>query len=453
MKKKELSYEEVYQGFLDRGLQLDILKEDFVDRYTKMKCHCIKHPQTDLYYSWQYVRLGRFSCKDCNKENPQYHKYLSIEERIEFINNNTRFTYISGMTNKILDTIIVSCDKGHQFSTNYNSLKRGKINCPFCDNKLPSDYWNVKTCQEWLNINNINYTILDFKRLSSGNKVKIHCGNPKHKSYWTAWSHIQEGTRCKECYYEQNNKTDWTLERAKEYLKTFSLKMIDESQYVSSHKRIPCEDNDGFIYMVSIHYLNRNRTVFSLWKGNPYVVHNIKLFCKLYRPDYEFLSDKYYGNKYIHKWKYTGDFYDNKEHIREFDMKFGSFINNWCKHPDLSKSQLEIECIRILKKYKVNYIEQKTFNNCVYKIKLRFDFYLTDYNVCIETDGTQHIIPVEKWGGMEALRETIIRDNIKNKYCEDNNISLIRIPYNKIRHMEEVLLKELQALSINLESA
>ena len=108
-------------------------------------------------------------------------------------------------------------------------------------------------------------------------------------------------------------------------------------------------------------------------------------------------------------------------------MKFGSFINNWCKHPDLSKSQLEIECIRILKKYKVNYIEQKTFNNCVYKIKLRFDFYLTDYNVCIETDGTQHIIPVEKWGGMEALRETIIRDNIKNKYCEDNNINLLSI--------------------------
>ena len=79
MNKKELLYEEVYQGFLGRGLQLDILKEDFVDRYTKMKCHCIKHPQTDLYYSWQYVRLGRFSCKECNKENPQYHKYLSIE--------------------------------------------------------------------------------------------------------------------------------------------------------------------------------------------------------------------------------------------------------------------------------------------------------------------------------------------------------------------------------------
>lgn len=37
--------------------------------------------------------------------------------------------------------------------------------------------------------------------------------------------------------------------------------------------------------------------------------------------------------------------------------------------------------------------QQKTFNNCINpktNKKLRFDFYLPDYNCCIEYDGEQH---------------------------------------------------------------
>lgn len=38
----------------------------------------------------------------------------------------------------------------------------------------------------------------------------------------------------------------------------------------------------------------------------------------------------------------------------------------------------------------IEYIKQKTFENCIDKRKLKFDFYLIKLNICIEFDGIQH---------------------------------------------------------------
>ena len=69
------------------------------------------------------------------------------------------------------------------------------------------------------------------------------------------------------------------------------------------------------------------------------------------------------------------------------------------------------------------YETEKTFNNCVNKNKLRFDFYLYNQNLCVEYNGIQHYKVVEKFGGLDAYNDNILRDAIKNKYCDDNNIN------------------------------
>jgi very-short-patch-repair endonuclease len=65
--------------------------------------------------------------------------------------------------------------------------------------------------------------------------------------------------------------------------------------------------------------------------------------------------------------------------------------------------------------------------------------------VCVEYDGSQHYHPVEYFGGEKVFKETQKSDAIKNKYCSDNGIKLIRIPYkNKSSaEIETVLKKEL----------
>ena len=86
-----------------------------------------------------------------------------------------------------------------------------------------------------------------------------------------------------------------------------------------------------------------------------------------------------------------------------------------------------------LSEMSIQYAKQKTFKECVNPKTgrlLRFDFYLPDYNICVEYDGEQHYYYNDKgWNTKEKLKMTRYRDNIKNKFCKENDIKLIRIPY------------------------
>lgn len=105
---------------------------------------------------------------------------------------------------------------------------------------------------------------------------------------------------------------------------------------------------------------------------------------------------------------------------------------NGCGCPVCKISKGEKNIMNLLKSYNINYIYQKTFDNCKgYKNKLPFDFYLPDLNTCIEFDGIQHYESVEYFGGEETLKKTLETDKLKNEYCLNNNIRLIRIKYNE----------------------
>lgn len=86
--------------------------------------------------------------------------------------------------------------------------------------------------------------------------------------------------------------------------------------------------------------------------------------------------------------------------------------------------------------------------------KFRFDFYLPDYNLMIEYDGEGHYKPI-KYGGItdeEAERKLNKRqyyDQLKNEYCELNNINLLRIPYWNRENIYEIIDNYLQRLSGN----
>lgn len=91
----------------------------------------------------------------------------------------------------------------------------------------------------------------------------------------------------------------------------------------------------------------------------------------------------------------------------------------------------------------IKHIEQYKFDDCIYKDKLIFDFYIPSLNTCIEYDGEGHYEPFRFSKNKEAmqkkLEETKIRDTIKTQYCKDNNIKLIRIPYFEFDNIDEIL--------------
>lgn len=69
--------------------------------------------------------------------------------------------------------------------------------------------------------------------------------------------------------------------------------------------------------------------------------------------------------------------------------------------------------------------------------KYRFDFYI-DNKYIIEFDGIQHFLQREKWESLENIHQ---RDLEKNKYCFENNIPIIRIPYNKKFDLKDLILE------------
>lgn len=79
----------------------------------------------------------------------------------------------------------------------------------------------------------------------------------------------------------------------------------------------------------------------------------------------------------------------------------------------------------------IQYEYQKRFVDCKNERMLPFDFYLPNYNCCIEYDGAQHFKEVDLWGGQEYLLQRQYNDQIKNDYCKKNNIYLIRIRYDE----------------------
>lgn len=112
--------------------------------------------------------------------------------------------------------------------------------------------------------------------------------------------------------------------------------------------------------------------------------------------------------------------------------------------PDCRESKGELLIKKYLDNNTIFYYSQHRFNDCRNILPLPFDFYLPDYNLCIEFDGLQHYIPIELFGGEETFRKLQVNDNIKNQYCTNRNIKLLRIHYSKLSNIENIL-------SINLK--
>ena len=142
--------------------------------------------------------------------------------------------------------------------------------------------------------------------------------------------------------------------------------------------------------------------------------------------------------KHFNKYDYSSVVYNGcKEKIKIICPSHGIFKQTPDKHvqgdgcPKCNSSKGEIEIEQYLIKNRIDYKSQYKFKNCININPLPFDFYLPDYNMCIEFNGRQHYESISYFGGQKALEETQKRDKIKIEYCYNNNISLLIIKHNE----------------------
>lgn len=89
---------------------------------------------------------------------------------------------------------------------------------------------------------------------------------------------------------------------------------------------------------------------------------------------------------------------------------------------------------RMLTNAGIEFLSEYSFDDFTYETghTPRYDFYIPCRNYIIEFDGVQHFQATSGWNTPEVYQKNVERDAIKNQYCWNNNISIIRIPYNKL---------------------
>lgn len=106
-----------------------------------------------------------------------------------------------------------------------------------------------------------------------------------------------------------------------------------------------------------------------------------------------------------------------------------------CPVCNASKGEIRVE--EVLKQIGVAFEKQKTFKGC----RGRFDFYIPSINLCIEYDGAQHFSVNQQRSRDLNERQQMFedikrRDSVKNKYCKEKGIDLLRINYTQYSNIE-----------------
>jgi hypothetical protein len=266
----------------------------------------------------------------------------------------------------------------------------------------------------------------DYKNTHS--KIKIIC--PEHGESYKIVKNILKGHGCLKCGIQKSSNKQRSL--LSDILSEFKKKhgdKYDYSMFDYKNNRTP-----GIIICPEHGEFKQSYRTHSLGHGCPSCSGNKKLTTE----DFIIRSNNIHKNRY----SYDKVVYHNMHtKIKINCSKHGYFEQTPLHHikgvgcPKCNQSKGEFLIEIFLKEKNIKYVNQKKFDGCFYLNSLYFDFYLPDYNTCIEFNGIQHYKALDIFGGEEALRLNIIRDKIKEDFCRKNGIKLIIIKQDK-KHID-----------------
>jgi hypothetical protein len=280
-----------------------------------------------------------------------------------------------------------------------------------------------KTTQEFIkeamNIHGdkYDYSLVDYK--TAKDKVKIIC-NIHGLFEQTPDSHINKKSNCQKCSGNKKLTTEEFILKAKLiHGNKYDYSLVD---YVNDSNKVNiiCLEHGIFIAKAGNH-LRGDRC--SMCTNNK----------KLTTEEFINKAKLIHGNKYNYS---LVNYTNQSKKITIICDKHGEFKQNPNNHlnnngcPICKESKGEKEIRNYLENNNIKFIPQYRFPDCKNILELPFDFYLPDYNICIEYNGRQHYEPINLWGGKKALETQQLRDKIKMEYCRDNNIPLIIIKHS-----------------------
>lgn len=416
MPKKITSEQFIEKAKSIHGDKYDYSLVEYKDTHTKVKIICSKH---GVFEQRPHTHLKIIGCSKCSRRS-------TTEEFIEKskIIHSDKYDYSKVVYITTREKVTIICKKHGEFNQTPSSHLRG-AGCYFC-NRIDSNTQEFIEKSKIIHGDKYDYSLVDYK--GTNYKIEIICKD--HGVFKQTPFHHLKGQGCVECYHTKLTPKSF-IERS--YIKhgnKYDYSKVEETLSQSS-VTIICPIHGEFIQNPYNHLQGQNCKICAD------TVSNTQEFiekCKLIH------SDKYDYSKVDYINNYTNVIIICKKH-GEFSQIPSSHLSDCgCPKCGNNYSKVENKIGKWLENKNIKNISQYKFNNCVYKKKLPFDFYLPDYNICIEFDGFQHYTPIY---GLKAFNTLIITDKIKTQFCFDNGIKLIRIPYWESGHIFQILEKEL----------
>jgi Zn ribbon nucleic-acid-binding protein len=303
--------------------------------------------------------------------------------------------------------------------------------CPKCAGKVRKDTKYFK--EEVKELVGNEYSVLG-EYVNSSKKIKMKHNKCGHE--WKVQPSLfvsKNGTRCPNCYGNIKRTTEEFKEEVKELVGN-EYSVLGE--YINNNENIKMRHNKcgNEWEPVPYHFLNGTRC--------PQCSHPSQL-----KTTEEFKEEvkELVGNEHLVLGEYKGRKDDirmyHKKCDNEYLVKPTDFLNgNRC--PICRESKSERKIAKWLDKNNIKYKREYRFEDCKDKRPLPFDFKinLNDTFILLEYDGKQHFKPFKYWGGEESFQITKKHDEIKNKFCKENDINLIRIPYTEKENINKILI-------------
>lgn len=377
---------------------------------------------------------------------------MKTKEEIKYFIEDSGYIFISEYLNsKSVRRVIIQDSVGYKYDIRLDNIKSKNNKRPIVGKNNPFTLENISL---WLKLNNSHFEMLEDNSYNgSQSKIMMFCNDCKDYPE-TSWSNILNEKGCGICKGKQvglyHNLETQRPDIATEWHPTKNRDLTPKDFTYSSNKKVWWLCPEGHEYYSSIASRTTNNTGCKMCYSNQIVKKN-NLFEK-----YPEISSE---------WNYV----KNKNLIPS-EVSYGSSKKVWwiclkCKNewkssianrtvsntgcPKCScSSKGEKNIRRFLYENKIEFITHFPLKNCKYKGQLFIDFYIDKYNLAIEYDGEQHFFPVDFAGkgkdwAKKEFKKTKKRDNIKTKYCKDNNISLLRISYWEFDNISNILLKVL----------
>ena len=378
------------------------------------------------------------------KTDEEFKNEVNLKYNSEYTVLNT---YINNKTELIVRHNCNECNNNeYKVKAEYLIRKTNPILCPVCTKKNYSKKrtkTNEKFKEEIFNLVGYEYTPLEEYK---GSHTKILMRHNCEKCNNHEWSiqpqdFISGGHRCPKC------KTIKISEVKKNSLDDIKKRVFEKcgneysviGDYNGYHNHIIMQHNckmcNNYNWSVTPNSFLTDGTRCPKCAGN----------IKYTKEEIEQKILEKYGNEYILIGEYKGVDYSVKlKHNcgNIISLPAGEFLKGKRRCPICAEKENETKGSKAITNYlnnkNYNFKKEKDFKSCFYKRKLFFDFYLEDLNLLIEFDGEGHFY--QSYGeSIEELKLQKIRDNIKNNWCKNNNINLLRISYKEYNNINTIL--------------